>query len=376
MEFCIEKTDGNARAGIMKLPHGIVHTPVFMPVGTQGSVKTLSSEELEEIETEIILGNAYHLYLRPKTEVIRLAGGLHKFMNWKRNILTDSGGFQIFSLTTLNKVKEEGVIFQSHIDGSYHLMTPQKSIQIQYDLGADIIMCFDQCIPADMEKEKATQAMENTLRWAFLSKKEFERLSGELDKNQSLFGIVQGGIYHDLRVKCTEELVNLGFDGYAIGGLSVGEEKDVMYKITELVCNLLPFDKPRYLMGVGVPEDMLNAIEAGVDMFDCVFATRSARNGTAFTMDGKLNLRRSDLATQFIPIDEECDCFACKNYTRAYIRHLFKAEEILALRLASIHNLRFLINLTKRAREAIIKGRFKEFKLKFLERYLKSEYQS
>jgi queuine tRNA-ribosyltransferase len=237
-------------------------------------------------------------------------------------------------------------------------------------------MCFDQCIPADVEKEKATQAMENTLRWAFLSKKEFERLSGELDKNQSLFGIVQGGIYHDLRVKCTEELVNLGFDGYAIGGLSVGEEKDVMYKITELVCNLLPFGKPRYLMGVGVPEDMLNAIEAGVDMFDCVFATRSARNGTAFTMDGKLNLRRSDLATQFIPIDEECDCFACKNYTRAYIRHLFKAEEILALRLASIHNLRFLINLTKRAREAIKKGRFKEFKLKFLERYLKSEYQS
>ncbi|MGC8765663.1 MAG: tRNA guanosine(34) transglycosylase Tgt [Brevinematia bacterium] len=371
MKFIVEKVSGNARAGVLKLPHGVVHTPVFMPVGTQASVKTLSSEELEEIGAEIILGNAYHLYLRPGVEVIKLAGGLHRFMHWKRNILTDSGGFQVFSLSELNEISDEGVIFQSHIDGSYHLMNPEKSIQIQYEAGADIIMCFDQCVEGNADEAENLKAIKRTIRWAKESKDSFCKLSTQYDKKQSLFGIIQGGIFENLRLKCTEEIVGIGFDGYAIGGLSVGEKKEDMYRMTEVVTSHLPFDKPRYLMGVGVPEDILTAIELGVDMFDCVFATRSARNGTAFTMDGKLNLRRSDLAFQFGPIDPECDCFACKNYTRSYIRHLFKAKEILALRLASIHNLRFLINLTKEARESILKGNFKKFKEQFLNRYLK-----
>lgn len=370
MEFVVEKHCGNARAGILNLPHGIVHTPVFMPVGTQASVKTLSSEELIEIGAEIILGNAYHLYLRPGTEIIKMAGGLHNFMHWNRNILTDSGGFQVFSLAELNKIKDDGVIFQSHIDGSYHHINAEKSIQIQYDIGADIIMCFDQCTPGDADRKETLKAIKRTEKWAIESKEALEKLNKDFNKNQALFGIIQGGIYDDLRIKCTEKILNIGFDGYAIGGLSVGESKEDMYRITSLVAQNLPFDKPRYLMGVGVPEDILNAIEAGIDMFDCVFATRSARNGTAFTKYGKLNLRRSDLATQFIPIEEDCDCYTCKNYTRAYIRHLFKAQEILALRLASIHNLRFLIRLTEKARKSILEGKFQEFKTSFLENYL------
>ncbi|MCX7820202.1 MAG: tRNA guanosine(34) transglycosylase Tgt [Brevinematales bacterium] len=369
MEFYVEKSCGKARAGILKLPHGIVHTPVFMPVGTQASVKTLSSEELIDIGAEIILGNAYHIYLRPGTDVIKLAGSLHNFMNWNRNILTDSGGFQVFSLSELNKIKDDGVIFQSHIDGSYHHINPEKSIEIQYDIGADIIMCFDQCTPGDADRKETLNAIKRTEKWALQSKEALERLNKENNKKQSLFGIIQGGIYDDLRIKCTEKILNIGFDGYAIGGLSVGESKEDMYRITNLVSEHLPFDKPRYLMGVGVPEDILNAIEAGIDMFDCVFATRSARNGTAFTRYGKLNLRRSDLATQFEPIEKDCDCYACKNYTRAYIRHLFKAKEILALRLASIHNLRFLIKLTEMARKSIIEGKFQEFKNSFLSEY-------
>ncbi len=369
MEFVVEKSCGKARAGVLKLKHGVVHTPVFMPVGTQASVKTLSSEELKEIGAEIILGNAYHLYLRPGTDVIKLAGGLHNFMNWNRNILTDSGGFQVFSLSELNKIKDDGVTFQSHIDGSYHHINPEKSIKIQYDIGADIIMCFDECTPGDVDRKKTIEAIKRTEKWALESKETLYKLNQSFDKKQSLFGIVQGGIYDDLRVKCAEKIINIGFDGYAIGGLSVGESKEDMYRITKLVANILPFDKPRYLMGVGVPEDILNAVEAGIDMFDCVFATRSARNGTAFTKYGKLNLRRSDLATQFFPIEEDCDCYACKHYTRAYIRHLFKAKEILALRLASIHNLRFLIRLTEQIRKSIMEGNFNEFKNEFLSRY-------
>jgi queuine tRNA-ribosyltransferase len=375
----LEGTDNRARAGTLRLPHGNVPTPVFMPVGTQASVKTVSNEELYAMEAEIILSNAYHLYLRPGIEVIKNAGGIHSFMNWKKNLLTDSGGFQVFSLAAINKVNDEGVEFQSHIDGSYHKITPEKDIEIQSAIGADIIMCFDQCIEASASLFDAKAALDRTTAWAKRCKSEWLRLCD--DKNtkaseQQLFGIVQGGMFEELRKESAGQMVEIDFPGYAIGGLSVGEDKATLYRMLSTTTKELPEDKPRYLMGVGVPEDILYGIELGVDMFDCVFATRAARNATVFTQDGKQSLRNKSLEYELEPIDEDCSCYTCKNYYRSYLRHLFKANEILGLRLASIHNLHFLIELTKKAREAILNKRFAEYKNNFLSRYMGGKFKN
>ncbi len=378
MTFEIIAFDKNARAGILCLPHGEVHTPAFMPVGTKATVKTLSVEELYSCNAEIILANAYHLYLRPGVEVIHNAGGLNRFMNWGRNTLTDSGGFQIFSLATLNKISDDGVLFQSHIDGSYHFLTPEKSINIQRIIGADILMCFDHCIKAGVSIEETEDSINRTTEWALRCKNEFNKPdNGGFNKdpgNQYLFGIIQGGMLEKLRQISAKEITGIGFDGYAIGGLSVGEEKPVMYRMIDIVNTELPVDKPRYLMGVGVPEDILYGIELGVDMFDCVFPTRAARNSTVFTRKGKQSLRNKSLEFDLSPLDEECSCYTCSNYTRSYIRHLFKANEILGLRLASIHNVHFLIQLASESREAIIKGSFSEYKERFLSIYMNGQY--
>ncbi|URA10075.1 tRNA guanosine(34) transglycosylase Tgt [Thermospira aquatica] len=366
MKFHVVASDGFARAGEMVLSHGVVHTPVFMPVGTQATVKTLSPQELLEAKAEIILSNAYHLYLRPGIDLIRAAGGIHRFMGWEKPVLTDSGGFQVFSLAKLRKITDEGARFQSHIDGSYHFLTPERVMEIESAIGADIVMAFDQCVAADASYAEVFDALKRTTLWAKRSKEAFEKVG---QSYQTLFGIVQGGIFEDLRRLSVEEIVGVGFEGYAIGGLSVGETKQDMYRMLNVLNSVLPFDKPRYLMGVGVPEDILYGIELGVDMFDCVFPTRAARNALVFTHDGRLNLRNKALEYDFRPIDEECDCYACKNFTRAYIRHLHRSGEILGLRLASIHNVTFLIRLAQRAREAILEGNFAEFKRTFLSRY-------
>ncbi len=366
MEFQLVASDGSARAGELVLSHGVVHTPIFMPVGTQATVKTLSPHELLDAGAEIILSNAYHLYLRPGIDLIRTAGGIHRFMGWEKPILTDSGGFQVFSLAKLRKITDEGATFQSHIDGSYHFLTPERVMEIESAIGADIVMVFDQCVAADASHAEVLDALKRTTLWAKRSKEAFQKVG---QKHQTLFGIVQGGIFEDLRRLSVEEIVGVGFEGYAIGGLSVGETKPDMYRMLAVLNEILPFDKPRYLMGVGVPEDILYGIELGVDMFDCVFPTRAARNALVFTHDGRLNLRNKALEYDFRPIDEECDCYACRHFTRAYIRHLHRSGEILGLRLASLHNVSFLIRLAKQAREAIIEGRFAEFKQAFLSRY-------
>lgn len=371
--FTLEATEGKARAGTLRLPHGDVHTPSFMPVGTQATVKTLSSEELTGIGTEIILANAYHLYLRPGLEVIRNAGGLHEFMRWNGNIITDSGGFQVFSLAKLNSIKDDGVRFQSHIDGSYHVLNPEISMQMQKAIGADIVMCFDQCIEAGVKHAEASAAVRRTTSWAKRCMEEFTKND---DGKQRLFGIVQGGMYEDLREKSAKELIELGFPGYAIGGLSVGEDKPTMYRMTDIVTDLLPEDKPRYLMGVGVPEDILYGISLGIDMFDCVFPTRAARNATVFTHLGKKSLRNKELEFDLGPIDDQCGCEVCKKYSRSYVRHLFKANEILGLRLASIHNVRFLIDLAEKSRKAVLEGRFASFKDEFLTNYSRGQYRN
>jgi queuine tRNA-ribosyltransferase len=360
----------NARLGILETPHGIIETPVFMPVGTQATVKAMTPEELKEIGATIILSNTYHLYLRPGHKIIEKAGGLHRFMNWDRAILTDSGGFQIFSLSSLRKIKEEGVEFRSHIDGSKHFFTPEKVIEIQNALGSDIIMSFDECAPYPADYEYVKNSMELTIKWAERGKKAHKNT-----EKQALFGIVQGGIYEDLRKECAQRLVEMDFPGYSIGGLSVGEPKNVMYDIVDLTTEYLPENKPRYLMGVGSPDDLIEGVIRGVDMFDCVLPTRIARNGTVFTSKGKLIVRDAPYAEDFSPLDEECDCYTCKNYSRAYIRHLFKANEILAARLATIHNLYFLIKLMERIREAIRQDRLLEFKKQFFKKYgYKEEY--
>ncbi|ABY92746.1 tRNA guanosine(34) transglycosylase Tgt [Thermoanaerobacter brockii subsp. lactiethylicus] len=360
----------NARLGILETPHGVIETPVFMPVGTQATVKAMTPEELKEIGATIILSNTYHLYLRPGHKIIEKAGGLHRFMNWDRAILTDSGGFQIFSLSSLRKIKEEGVEFRSHIDGSKHFFTPEKVIEIQNALGSDIIMSFDECAPYPADYEYVKNSMELTIKWAERGKKAHKNT-----EKQALFGIVQGGIYEDLRKECAQRLVEMDFPGYSIGGLSVGEPKNVMYDIVDLTTEYLPENKPRYLMGVGSPDDLIEGVIRGVDMFDCVLPTRIARNGTVFTSKGKLIVRDAPYAEDFSPLDEECDCYTCKNYSRAYIRHLFKANEILAARLATIHNLYFLIKLMERIREAIRQDRLLEFKKQFFKKYgYKEEY--
>ncbi len=334
-----------------------------MPVGTQATVKAMERRELEEIGVSVILSNAYHLYLRPGHELIKKAGGLHSFMSWPHPILTDSGGFQVFSLTDLREISDEGVRFRSHLDGSYHFFTPEKVIEIEEALGADFIVCFDECVPYPASYSYAKEAMERTLRWALRCKKAKRR------EDQFLFGIIQGSVYPDLREESALRTVEIGFDGYAIGGLSVGEPKPVMYEMLDVVAPLLPEDKPRYLMGVGYPSSLLEAIERGIDMFDCVLPTRNGRTGTIFTHRGKEHIRSESWKEDFSPPDPECDCYVCRNYTRAYLRHLYKAGEILAARLASYHNIYLLVDLMRKAREAIKRGYFPEFKRSFIEKF-------
>lgn len=364
-----------ARIGVLKTAHGEINTPVYMPVGTQGTVKAISTRELEDCSAEIILGNAYHLYLRPGLDIIKKAGGLHKFSGWNRPILTDSGGYQIFSLATLRKLSDEGAEFSSHIDGSKHFITPEKAIDIQQVLGSDIMMILDECVHYPAARDYVEQSLALTTRWAKRAREYFKSKGDEglVTKGQLLFGIVQGSTYLDLRKKAVEDLIEIGFDGYAIGGVSVGEPEHLIQEIAAYTAPLLPEDKARYLMGVGTPPDIINAIASGIDMFDCVIPTRNGRNGQAFTWDGDVQLRNAEYKEDFRPIDETCECFACRNHTRAYIRHLFNTQEILGLRLVSLHNLHFYVKLIQLSREAIKEDRFAEFKDMFIKRYNKKE---
>ena len=353
-----------ARRGVIHTPHGDIQTPVFMPVGTQATVKSLTPEELKEIGAQIILSNTYHLYLRPGSKLVKEAGGLHNFMKWDRPILTDSGGFQVFSLGDLRKIKEEGVEFSSHLDGSKHLFTPESVMEIEEDLGADIIMAFDECVEHGASYEYTKQSMERTTRWAERCKNAHKNID-----EQSLFGIIQGGFYKDLRDKSLEDLVALDFPGYAIGGISVGESKEEFLDILQYTAPKMPKDKPRYLMGVGSPDYLIEAALAGIDMCDCVLPTRIARNGTAMTWNGKVVIRNATYEKDWGPIDPECDCYACKNYTRAYVHHLIKAKEILGVRLLSIHNLKFLTKLMERVRIEIENDNLLNFKNEFYKKY-------
>jgi queuine tRNA-ribosyltransferase len=363
--------DDKSKARVCEIttPHGIFRTPIFMPVGTQAAVKAIGPRELEEIGTGMILANTYHIYLRPGDDVIKCAGGLHKFMSWKKPILTDSGGFQVFSLADLRKVSEEGVEFRSHVDGSTHFFTPEKVIRLQRTFGSDIIMVLDECLENPASYHEVSKSVELTDRWAKRCKDEFLATSDIGENKQFLFGIVQGSTYKELRRKSVDGLLAKGFDGYAIGGLAVGEDNEVMYDITDYVTSLLPEDKPRYLMGVGTPGDLLNAVDRGIDMFDCVLPTRNARNGMLFTSCGKLRLRNLENKYNFSSPDDESDSFTAKNFSVAYLRHLFMCDEILAAQLATIHNLRFYIKLMENIRNAIIEGRFIEFKKEFLDKF-------
>ncbi|MFR4649573.1 MAG: tRNA guanosine(34) transglycosylase Tgt [Megamonas funiformis] len=348
-----------ARAGRIHTPHGSFDTPIFMPVGTQASVKTLAPEELKEMGAGIILSNNYHLFLRPGSKLVKEAGGLHKFMNWDRAILTDSGGFQVFSLGDLRKISEEGVTFRSHIDGSKKFLSPEIATQSQMDLGADIIMAFDECVPYPADFKYTRESMELTLRWAQRCKDTMT------NQNQGLFGIVQGGMYKDLRIECANRLVDMDFPGYAVGGLSVGEPKELMYEMLDITLEHLPQNKARYLMGVGTPDCLVEGVMRGIDMFDCVYPTRVARNGTAMTWNGRLVIKNAQYEHDFHPIDEHCNCYTCRNYSRAYIRHLVRVNEIFGLRLLTIHNLHFLIDFMRQMRQSIMEDRFPEFYRKF-----------
>ena len=355
----------NARYGTIKTNYGKYETPMFMPVGTQATVKTLDYREIKEIKAGIILANTYHLWLRPGEDIVDKAGGLHKFMNYDGPILTDCGGFQVFSLARPKDISEEGVVFKSHINGEKLLLTPEKSIEIQNKLDSDIAMSFDECIPYPATYDYCKESVERTLRWAIRGKEVFN------NPRQSLFGIVQGGEYEDLRCHSAIETVKIGFDGYAIGGTSVGEDKVTMYKMIDYSIKNLPEDKPRYLMGVGDPFDLFEGVERGVDMFDCVHPTRLARHGHAFTKYGKINMKNAKYKDDFTPVDINCDCECCKNYTKAYIRHLLIADETLGQRLLSIHNLRFLIRIMENIRESIKNDKFLECKKEFIENYKK-----
>ena len=368
-KFELIKTDSEtkARAGRVTTPHGAFDTPHFMPVGTQATVKTLSAEDLSALDAKIILSNTYHLYLRPGHQIVAAAGGLHSFMNWPGPILTDSGGFQVFSMAELNKVTEEGVRFQSHIDGSRHFFTPELCIEAQNALGADIIMPLDECLPYPVEHERAKESLGLTLRWAERCKEAHK------DPRQALFGIVQGATYRDLRVECARELVKMDFPGYALGGLSVGETPRKMYEIVDYTTDELPPEKPRYLMGCGPPLDIFEAVERGVDMFDCVMPTRNARNASLMTSRGVVIVKNAKYAADFSPLDPECECLTCRNYTRAYLRHLFKAGEISAMRLATLHNLHFMLTLLVQIRDAILSDRYLEFKRSFLTKYQRKD---
>ncbi len=368
--FNLLKTSGTARAGELNTPHGKVLTPVFMPVGSQATVKTLTPEDVKGLGFNMLLCNTYHLYLRPGVDIIKKLGGLHRFMSWDGAILTDSGGYQVFSLSPLCKITDEGVKFRSHIDGSEHFLTPELAIKYQEALGADVIMVLDECSAYGDGKEKIKKAMDRTHRWA-------ERcLKAHKTKNQALYAIVQGGMFPDLRKESAQYLSALDLPGYAVGGLSVGEPKDITLPIIEQTTALLPPDKPRYLMGVGAPEDLVAGVARGIDMFDCALPTRVARNGALFTRQGRVNIRRAVYAKVDKSIDPTCDCYTCRTFSAAYLSHLFRAEELLALRLATIHNLRFINNLMKDIREAILDGSFDRFAKKFLSEYKTTDEQT
>ena len=364
-ELIHECKQTGARRGVIHTPHGDIQTPVFMPVGTQATVKSMTPEELKKmVGAQIILSNTYHLYLRPGQDIVKEAGGLHNFMRWDRPILTDSGGFQVFSLGALRTISEEGVEFKSHLDGSKHFFSPESVMKIEEDLGADIIMAFDECVEYPATYEYTKQSMERTTRWAKRCKEAHTTV-----EKQALFGIIQGGFYKDLRKKSAEDLVSLDLPGYAIGGISVGEPKEEFLDILNYTTPLMPKDKPRYLMGVGTPDYLIEAVLSGIDMCDCVLPTRIARNGTALTSHGKVVVRNATYERDWNPLDNNCDCYTCKNYTRAYIRHLIKANEILGVRLLSIHNLRFLTNLMERVKIEIEHDNLQNFKEEFFKQY-------
>ncbi len=368
--FEIEGTDGRARAGELRLAHGTVPTPCFIPVGTQGTVKSLTPEDLAGIGARIVLANTYHLYLRPGVDVMREVGGLHRFMHWDAPILTDSGGFQVFSLARINRVTDEGVTFQSHIDGSRHLLTPERVVDIQAVLGSDIMMALDECPPGEADRSIAREALERTLLWLDRCRRRHAELLEGSRPGALLFPIVQGASFADLRIESLERTLAAGdWPGLGIGGLSVGEPKEVTLDMLDVLEPAVPRELPRYLMGVGYPEDLVESVRRGVDLFDCVAPTRNGRNGTAFTRFGRLNVKRADLARDTRPLDEGCECECCLYYTRAYLRHLFVADELLGLRLLSLHNLAFLVGLAREAREAILKARFEDWAATWLERY-------
>lgn len=353
-----------ARLGLVHTPHGTIETPAFMPVGTQATVKTMSPEELKQMDAQIILSNTYHLFLRPGHDIVRRAGGLHSFMNWDRPILTDSGGFQVFSLNEIRKIKEEGVEFRSHLSGEKLFLSPEKAVEIQNALGSDIMMAFDECAPYPADYNYVKQSLERTTRWAERCLKSHAR-----PQDQALFGIIQGGMFEDLRKQSAAELTSLDFPGYAIGGLSVGEPKPIMYEVLDYTVPLMPAQKPRYLMGVGSPDALVEGAIRGVDMFDCVLPTRIARNGTLMTSSGRLVVRNAKYADDFGPLDPECGCYTCTNYSRAYIRHLLKADETFGIRLTTYHNLHFLLELMRGVRQAIREDRLRDFRDEFFERY-------
>jgi len=380
-EFTIKNSDGNARKGLLKTPHGNINTPVFMPVGTKGTVKTLSQKDLENLNAEIILANTYHLYLRPGEKVVKKMGKLHKWINWKRPILTDSGGFQVFSLAQtknftkktkikdLVKIDDNGVEFKSYLDGSKHYLTPEKAIQIQHDLGADIIMAFDECAPGNSTKKYFKEAMERTHNWLTRCKKEHEKLLKKTKEKRALFGIVQGGSYKDLRKESAKFVNNLDFPGNAIGGLAVGEKKEKMLEMLDTTIPHLNEKKPRYLMGVGTPKDILEAVERGIDMFDCVHATRMSRHGAFWTKTGRFSIKNSKFKTDKTPLQKNCKCESCSNYSKSYIRHLIVENETLGMRLLTIHNLHFLLNFMQEIRDSIQKKEFLKFKKEFLKKF-------
>ena len=364
VKYKLIKKDGKARRGEITTPHGTIQTPVFMPVGTAGTVKAMKPETVEGLGAEIILSNTYHLFLRPGHDVVRHAGGLHKFMNWHKPILTDSGGFQVFSLGDLRKITEEGVEFASFIDGSRQMLSPEKSIEVQQALGSDIMMAFDECAPYPADREYVKPSMELTTRWLRRCKDAWTNR-----ESQALFGIMQGGMYRDLREQSAQDIVDLDLPGYAIGGLSVGEPKEVMCSVLDYATDLLPVNKPRYLMGVGTPDYLFESVERGIDMCDCVLPTRIARNGTAMTSHGQINIKNAKFERDLSPLDEECDCYVCRNYTKSYLRHLFKAKEILSSMLLSEHNVYFLIKTMAGIRKAIEEDRFLEHKEEFYKKY-------
>ncbi len=364
VKYELLKKDGRARRGVLSTPHGRIQTPVFMPVGTAGTVKAMKPETVRETGAEIILANTYHLFLRPGHETVRKAGGLHRFMNWDRPILTDSGGFQVFSLGKLRKISEEGVEFASFIDGSKRMLSPEISIEVQQALGSDIMMAFDECAPPDADRDYVEKSADLTVRWLKRCKDAWTDR-----ETQSLFGIMQGGMFRDLRESCARAVVDLDLPGYSIGGLSVGEPKETMLGVLDYAADLLPEDKPRYLMGVGTPDYIFEGVERGIDMFDCVLPTRLARHGRVMTSHGEMNIKNAAFREDFRPLDEECGCYVCRNYSRAYLRHTLTAGEMIAPMLLSEHNVYFLVNMMKGIRESIEKGRFGEYKEEFYRKY-------